>query len=228
MDSIGRPLYPWAPFFDQEHSDKEAFHPCSVQEKPARFQHHSRWNATNSWGSFSVSWYEMSNTSRIAANRPRLKGDETLVGCQQGGSSNQRETGSFVAHMVSWAWSWHTLLAILHNSHASGRRSMRIVIFQIWVYVVLHRRENNGPKKGRVEINKVHESRLCEITERRGEKGKKKVTPAGRICTWPTLMLLTCCDCCNWWCWYASSAFCHSGTNKLDRRSRGERRDEWC
>lgn len=39
-------------------------------------------------------------------------------------------------------------------------------------------------------------------------------------------MLLTCCDCSNWWCWYVSSAFCHGGTNKLDRRGRGEWRDE--
>lgn len=61
---------------------------------------------------------------------------------------------------------------------------MRIVIFQIYVYVVLHKRENDGPKKSRVEINEMHESRMCKVTERRGGKrGGKKVTLAGRICT---------------------------------------------
>lgn len=37
----------------------------------------------------------------------------------------------------------------------------------------MHKRENNRPKKSWVEINEVYESRMCEVTGRRGVKGKK-------------------------------------------------------
>lgn len=127
-------------------------------EKPcAGFQHCSRWNATNSLrfkGSFSVSWSEMSNTSRIdvLTNQPRLKGDKTLAGYQQGGCGNRCETGSFVAHMVSRAWSWHTLVVILHNSHAGGRRSMKIVIFQ-YMFTLSCIKGRMTDQKSRLELN---------------------------------------------------------------------------
>lgn len=100
------PTYPWPPFFDQNDRDKEAAHPCSVQETFGPFQHCSQWKGGGGLlrDVQHVTYWSLERGTKMSAGRQWGRGSGSCV--------------------ESWTWSWHTLVDTLTNSHASGQRNI--------------------------------------------------------------------------------------------------------